>query len=95
VAIIIFLIFGAGVSFFASLSITTEKRLKIMQIPICIWIYAVLSIFSVPLMISFAKDEYPKGSLSVLAIPLLAQSFLAFWLDYKLSVWLEKKKLRG
>jgi len=92
VAILILLIFGAGISFFASLSITTERRLKIMKIPICIWIYLGISIFSIPLMVLVSIDESLKGGLSSLAIPLLVQSFLAFWLDYKLAVWLEKKK---
>ena len=92
VAIIIFIIFGAGVSFIASLSISTEKRLKIGKIPICIWIYCFISLFSIPLMVLVAINESLKGRLSSLAIPLLVQSFFAFWLDYRLAVWLEKKK---
>ena len=92
VAIILFMIIGVGVSFFVSSFITTEKRLRIIKIPICIWIYLGISLFSIPLMVSVALDESLKGRLSSLAIPLLVQSFLAFWLDYRLAVWLEKKK---
>jgi hypothetical protein len=92
VTIIIFMIIGAGVSFLASLSITTERRLKILKIPICTWIYFGISLFSIPLMVLVALDESLKGRLSSLAIPLLVQSFLAFWLDYRLALWLEKKK---
>jgi len=95
VVIVILIIIGAGISFLASLSITTEKRLKIVKIPICIWIYSFLSLFSIPLMVLVALDESLKGRLSSLAIALLVQSFLAFWLDYRLAVWLEKKKSKG
>jgi len=91
VAIVILIIFGAGISFLASLSITTEKRLKIIKIPICIWIYLFISIFSIPFLVSIVLDESLKGRLSSFAIPLLVQSFLAFWLDYRLAVWLERK----
>ena len=95
VTIIIFMIIGAGVSFLASLSITTEKRLRIAKIPICIWIYLAISFFSIPLIVLVAHGESPMGRSSSLALPLLAQSFLAFWLDYRLAVWLERKKSKG
>jgi len=95
VAIVIFMIIGAGVSFFVSSFITTERRLKIVKIPICIWVYCFISLFSTPLLVSVALDESLKGRLSSLAIPLLVQSFLAFWLDYRLAVWLEKKKSKN
>jgi len=91
VAIILFMIIGAGVSFFVSSFITTEKRLRIIKIPICIWIYLGISLFSIPLTILVGKDEIVEGRLNSLAIPLFVQSFLAFWLDYRLAVWLEKR----
>ena len=91
VVILIFMVIGAGISYLASLSITTERRLKIIKIPICIWIYLGISLFSIPLTILVGKDEIVEGRLNSLAIPLFVQSFLAFWLDYRLAVWLEKR----
>jgi hypothetical protein len=94
-AIVILIITGAGISYLAGLSITAEQRLRIAKVPMGIWIYLGISLFSVPLMVSVAFGEGPKGRLSSLAIPLLIQSFLAFWLDYRLAVWSEKKRSRG
>lgn len=92
--IVILMFIGMGVSFLVSLSISTEQRFNIIHIPACIWSYMLLSFLSVPFMIGIAEDKDVKEISVLITFILLVQAFLAFWLDYKLSVWWEKRHMK-
>jgi len=74
----IIIIIGLGASHLTGLSITAP-RVKLLKIPICIWIFLLLCFVTVPLSFYVIVEH-------MIPVLMVIQLFASFWIDYRLAI---------
>jgi len=78
IAMAIIIIIGLGASHLTGLSITAP-RVKLLKIPICIWIFLLLCFVTVPLSFYVIVEH-------MIPVLMVVQLFASFWIDYRLAI---------
>lgn len=94
-AIAIILLLGITVSFLLSLLIHAEPRLKVLRVPVTVWSFLFLSLFSGPFMIWLTREYGVRNVHLIIVVLMIAQPLLSVWMDYRSSLWWQKRESRS